>query len=504
MSPALPRRLSNNGIGIAGVAWGARVMPVKVLDQYGEGWYSDIAAGIIYAADNGAKIINLSLGGAAASQTLCEAAAYALQKGALLVAATGNGGAAVSYPAACDGVLAVAATDRADQRAGFSNFGPQVDLAAPGVDIYSTWPWLDGYFTRSGTSMAAPHVAGVAALVWSRWPAWTNVAVSRQITETAMDVDAAGWDAYTGWGRLDAAAAVGAAPFDPTRTPTATATQRPTAKPSATVTPTATPTVTPTDAPTATPTTTPTAKSTLTVTPAVPSATPTVRPTVTRTSAAAGPVFLPLVLRPQPLPAAPALHTITPPDDSATYVVRWDAASGANSYVLEWATSPGFEDATQVYAGPDTSYQAASAGIATYYYRVEARNAWGDSGWSNVQTVEVHWEREPNGEAVDATGPMQTGVVYYGVLTSASDVKDYFYFELTMPRSVNLDLTNMVSGQDFDLVLRDASLVQLKYSGKLGSADEHISASLSAGRYYVQVYRRSGDIARPYHLQGTW
>ena len=271
---------ANNGIGIAGIAWGARVMPVKVLDQYGNGWYSDIAAGIIYAADSGAKIINLSLGGAAASQTLCEAAAYAQQRGALVVAATGNAGAAVFYPAACAGVLAVAATDRADQRAGFSNFGPQVDLAAPGVEIYSTWPWLDGYFIKSGTSMAAPHVAGVAALVWSRWPEWTNVAVSRQITETTVDVAAVGWDPYTGWGRLDAAAAVDAGAIPSfTVTPTATATEPPTATPTVTVTPTAAPTDTPT----------------FTVTPAVPSATPTMTPSPGGDPAR--PVYLPLVIR---------------------------------------------------------------------------------------------------------------------------------------------------------------------------------------------------------------
>ena len=107
---------SNNGIGIAGISWGARVMPVKVLDQDGDGWYSDIAAGITYAVDNGARIINLSLGGAEASRMLCDATAYAQQKGALLVAAAGNGAAAVYYPAACDGVLAVASTDRVDLR----------------------------------------------------------------------------------------------------------------------------------------------------------------------------------------------------------------------------------------------------------------------------------------------------------------------------------------------------------------------------------------------------
>ncbi len=275
---------SNNGVGIAGIASGARVMPVKVLDQYGNGWYSDIAAGIVYAADNGAKVINLSLGGAAASQTLCAAAAYAERKGALLVAATGNAGAAVFYPAACDGVLAVAATDRSDQRAGYSNFGPQVDLAAPGVDIYSTWPWLDGYFVKSGTSMAVPHVSGVAALIWSHWPEWANVAVSRQITETAVDVDAAGWDPRTGWGRLDAAAAVDAGAIPSfTRTPTATATQRPKGTPSATATPTATPT----DAPTATPT--------FTMTPPAPSATLTSTPSPGGDRAR--PVYFPLVVR---------------------------------------------------------------------------------------------------------------------------------------------------------------------------------------------------------------
>jgi hypothetical protein len=199
---------TNNGTGVAGVAWGARVMPVKVLDQYGWGFYSDIAAGIVYAADNGARIINLSLGGASASETLCAAVEYARSKGAAIVAAAGNSGGAVYYPAACSGALAVAATDPADNRAGFSNHGPEVDLAAPGVDIYSAWPWVSGYYTKSGTSMAAPHVSGVGALVWSRWPELSANAVATQITQTVVDVASLGWDEYTGWGRLDAASAV--------------------------------------------------------------------------------------------------------------------------------------------------------------------------------------------------------------------------------------------------------------------------------------------------------
>ena len=102
----------------------------------------------------------------------------------------------------------MAATDQADQRASFSNHGAQVDLAAPGEGIYSTWPWVSGYFVKSGTSMATPHVSGVAALVWSRWPTMTADAVAFQIMQTAQDVDSPGWDEYTGWGRLDAARAV--------------------------------------------------------------------------------------------------------------------------------------------------------------------------------------------------------------------------------------------------------------------------------------------------------
>ncbi len=203
----------NNDIGIAGVAPQARVMPVKVLDQYGSGWYSDIAAGMVYAADNGARIINLSLGGAEDSQTLRAAVDYACSHGALVVAATGNTGGAVLYPAAYEPVLAVAATDQNDQVAYFSNRGPQVDVAAPGVDIYSTWPWVTGYFTKSGTSMATPHVSGVAALIWSGWPELSAAAVAHLIIETAVDVNVTGWDAETGWGRVDAYRAVQRAAF---------------------------------------------------------------------------------------------------------------------------------------------------------------------------------------------------------------------------------------------------------------------------------------------------
>jgi uncharacterized repeat protein (TIGR01451 family) len=198
----------DNGLGIAGVAPASRLLIVKVLDQYGNGWYSDIAQGIVYAVENGASIVNLSLGGAAPSETLQAAVDYAHSRGVLVVAAAGNSGGPVLYPAACEDVLAVAATDVHDQHASFSNYGPEVDVAAPGVDIYSTWPWRDGYWTLSGTSTASPHVAGLAALIRSFDDALGPDQVAQVLARTAVDVHAAGWDPYTGWGRIDAQAAM--------------------------------------------------------------------------------------------------------------------------------------------------------------------------------------------------------------------------------------------------------------------------------------------------------
>jgi subtilisin family serine protease len=204
----------NNGVGVAGMAGGSRLLTVKVLDQYGNGWYSDVAQGIVYAVDNGAQVINLSLGGTPSSETLQAAVDYARAHGVLVVAATGNDGGAVLYPAACEHVLSVAATDQSDSRPSFSNHGPQVDVAAPGVGIYSTWPWVGGYFTKSGTSMAAPHVSGLAALIRSARPDLAMAQVTRIITTTAADVnggDLPGWDEYLGWGRIEAGQALSAA-----------------------------------------------------------------------------------------------------------------------------------------------------------------------------------------------------------------------------------------------------------------------------------------------------
>ncbi|MEO8609122.1 MAG: S8 family serine peptidase [Chloroflexota bacterium] len=154
----------SNGIGIAGVAPNARIMPLRVLDASGSGYYSNVAAAITYAADNGAQIINLSLGGTVPSTTLQNAVDYAVSKGVMVVAAAGNSyGGAVMYPAAYPNVVAVASVDTNLQISNFSAVGPEVDLRAPGRDIMSTS--LDGsYIASNGTSFAAPQVAGIAAL----------------------------------------------------------------------------------------------------------------------------------------------------------------------------------------------------------------------------------------------------------------------------------------------------------------------------------------------------
>ena len=165
--------VTDNGVGIAGLAQRARLLPVKVIDQYGNAWYSDIAAGIVYAAGRGARVINISAGGAPASQTLQAAVDYAAGLGVLVVASSGNDGGQVLYPAACASVVAGAATDAADQVTTYSSLGPALRLAAPGDKIYSAW-YRGDYFVKSGTSMAAPHVSGVAALLLSARPSLTG------------------------------------------------------------------------------------------------------------------------------------------------------------------------------------------------------------------------------------------------------------------------------------------------------------------------------------------
>ena len=156
-----------DGFGVSGVAPGAVILPLRVLNARGEGWLSDIAAAIDYAVLNQAKVINLSLGGSIDSAIIRVAIEQAVAQGVIVVGAAGNGGigALASFPAAYPGVIAVGATTRDNLIATYSHQGNYIDVAAPGSDILSSWPFGTGYARLSGTSMAAPHVAGLAALL---------------------------------------------------------------------------------------------------------------------------------------------------------------------------------------------------------------------------------------------------------------------------------------------------------------------------------------------------
>jgi len=198
----------NNGKGIAGLAQ-IRVMAEKFLSSEGWGTYADAASALIHAADADADIISNSWGSYQDSSLVHEAVRYAYNKGALLVAAAGNEGWDWPlYPAAYDEVVAVTATDQSDNPAWFTNFGSWVEVAAPGVSIYSTI-WDNSYASWSGTSMATPHAAGVAALIWSQFPGMTRDQVRARLRSTADDLGAAGFDIYYGYGRINARKAVG-------------------------------------------------------------------------------------------------------------------------------------------------------------------------------------------------------------------------------------------------------------------------------------------------------
>ena len=204
----------HNGVGIAGMAGAAQIMPVKVLNASATGWWSDVAAGIRWAADHGAQVINLSLSGSIGSQALSDAIEYAHGLGVLVVAAAGNESAdSPRYPASLNHVLSAGATTASRQRWTLSNFGANLDVMAPGATVYST-AWQEatpaGYRFMNGTSMAAPHVAGLAALLFSLDETLTPDAITEIIISTSQDMDAPGYDAYTGAGLVDAAAAAAA------------------------------------------------------------------------------------------------------------------------------------------------------------------------------------------------------------------------------------------------------------------------------------------------------
>lgn len=193
---------SNNGTGIAGVSWGARIMPLRVLDYAGNGSYANTAAAILWATDHGARVINLSLGGKNYSEVLEDAVNYALNQGVVVVAASGNSGAnTLLYPAAYAGVVGVGATDSGNHLASFSNTGAGIDVVAPGVSILSTSPG-NNYRYDSGTSFSAPQVAGFAALLFSMPSMQYSSDVVNLIHTSALDLGASGYDTSYGYGLI--------------------------------------------------------------------------------------------------------------------------------------------------------------------------------------------------------------------------------------------------------------------------------------------------------------
>ncbi|GAA1522457.1 S8 family serine peptidase [Kribbella lupini] len=208
---------TNNARGIAGVAWNAKILPVKVLDSTGTGSDSSVLAGINWAASHGARVINMSLGGPSYNAVVHDAVKKAVAKGIVVVASSGNEYDNVpNYPAAFPEVISVGATDNNGVLTAFSSWGDSVDIAAPGWNILSTGPraltdpdYLP-YWGGSGTSFSAPMVAAVAAMVRNKYPSWTPAQVEAQLKNTARDAGPRGRDPFYGAGVLDAANALGA------------------------------------------------------------------------------------------------------------------------------------------------------------------------------------------------------------------------------------------------------------------------------------------------------
>jgi thermitase len=198
----------NNHLGVAGMSWYNRIMPVKALDQTGAGSTYAVAQGLIWATDHGAKVINMSLGNYADANFLHDAIRYAYDHDVVLIAASGNDNSGrPGFPAAYPEVFAVAAADANRNKASFSNYGDYIDVAAPGVSIASTYPH-NQYAALSGTSMASPHVTALAALIRSANKDLTNEEVMQIMRETASDAGETGRDIYFGYGIIDVVAAL--------------------------------------------------------------------------------------------------------------------------------------------------------------------------------------------------------------------------------------------------------------------------------------------------------
>ena len=208
---------SNNGIGVAGVCWDCSLMPVKVLSDQGYGDFADIVNGVVWASDNGANVISMSLGGGGYQSGFDNAVTYAHNNGTIVIAASGNDNGSISYPAAYEDCVSVGAMSPCNERKSpsscdgenfwGSNYGNGLDFVAPGVRIHSAT--IGGYTsTFNGTSSACPHAAGVAGLIYSMAPGLSPDDVRAAMHATSVDIGGTGYDTQTGWGRINAFNAV--------------------------------------------------------------------------------------------------------------------------------------------------------------------------------------------------------------------------------------------------------------------------------------------------------
>ncbi|MCD4738359.1 MAG: S8 family peptidase [Anaerolineae bacterium] len=407
--------ITNNSTGVAGSSWGARIMPLRVLDAEGSGWSDDITDAITWAYTHGADVLSLSLGGPSYSASMQNAINAAHAAGSLVIAAMGNDrteGNPTAYPAACGNVMAVAATGPTDTYAAYSQYGSHCDVSAPGGamsyyqdpnGVYSTMPTYDVYMTTTygyyknydyvqGTSQATPHVAGLAALVWSVNSSLTPDEVQTIIQDNATDLGATGWDSTYGHGRINAFAAVQAArPAAPGLTLNNLPAEGDYVLDWNDVS----------DA----------VSYTLEESTSASFTTSFVRYIGTSsvynvTGQRAGTWYYRVQARNaswmtsdwsntqshtvSTLPLnAPPLHNILNLDKDDTFTVTWNTMISATGYILEESSNRYFDAPTQVYNDTGTVHNVTGQGLGTWHYRVRATGATGNSPWSFVKNARV-------------------------------------------------------------------------------------------------------------------